>query len=297
MNARVVAAFAAIYLFWGGTFLAIRYAVADIPPLLMMAVRCGAGAAILVLALVAKGEWKRPSAAQWKTTAIAGTLLFLGCHALLAFAEQRVTSGQAALYMTGIPLWLVALDAIKRRERPPTRVIAGMLLGVAGVAVLADLSNALSGAPIDRILLIVSTFFWAAGSIHARDGARPDSAAQAAAMQLAGGAAAVLLVSIAIGELDGWDPSRVTVRGFVALLFLVVCGTVLAFGAYTWLLRVTTSAAVGSYAFVNPIVALLIAWSVGDEPASARTLIAAGLVLTAILLTRPRATLPAARTP
>ncbi|HVR37657.1 MAG TPA: EamA family transporter [Thermoanaerobaculia bacterium] len=280
----LIAAFAAVYVFWGATFLAIRYAVVDIPPLLVIAARCLFGGAILFAWILWKRDFTRPTFAQIKTAAIAGTCLFLGCHAVLAYAEQRVTSGQAALYMTGIPLWLVALDAIRARRTPPARVIAGMLLGCAGVALLADLSNALSGTLFDRIALIASTFFWAAGSIYARDGARPPSSAQSAAMQLVLGGIVVFIVSIALGE----SPSPISVRAGVSLAFLIVCGTVFAFAAFTWLLRVTTPAAVGSYAFVNPIIALALAWSAGDEPMTWRTLVAGLLVISAIVLTRPR---------
>lgn len=288
MNARLIAAFVAVYLFWGATFLAIRYAVEDIPPLLMMALRCAGGAAILFGWLGWQSKLARSSAKEWITAAIAGGLLFLGCHSILAYAEQRVTSGQAALYFTGIPLWLVLLDGLRHRRAPCLRVILGLLLGVAGVAVLVDPSNALSGTLTDRILLILSAFSWAAGSIVGRDGPRPSSAFQAAAMQLACGSAALLLVSLAFGELGRFNPAAVSAKALLSLLFLIVCGTVLAFSAFTWLIRVTTPAAAGSYAFVNPIIALMLAWSVGDEPIAAPTLIAAALVITAIALTRPR---------
>ena len=284
---RLIAAFAAIYLFWGGTFLAIRYAVAEIPPLLMIAMRCAGGAAILFVWLAWRSKLARPTLAEWKTAAVAGTFLFLGCHAVLASAEQRVTSGQASLYSTGIPLWLVVIDALRRRLWPARRVMAGLVLGCAGVAVLAHSSNWLSGTLMDRAGLIMGAFFWAAGSIYARDGARPSSALQSAAMQLACGALVVFAASLAFGEPQHWTADHVSGRAIVSLLYLIVCGTVLAFGAYTWLLRVTTSAAVGSYAFVNPIVALLLAWGVGDEPMTVRTLVAAMLVITAVIFTRP----------
>jgi drug/metabolite transporter (DMT)-like permease len=163
-------------------------------------------------------------------------------------------------------------------------VLAGLLLGTLGVAFLAGGDGLWSGNPVDRLALIGSGLAWAVGSVIARDGARPTSAAQSTAMQLAAGGAAVLALSLASGELAGFGLHQVTQRGVLSLVFLVVAGTVLGFGAYTWLLRVTTPAAVGTYAFVNPVVALALAWAVGDEPFSARTVAAGLTVLGAVVL-------------
>ena len=280
------AAFAALYVFWGGTFLAIRYAVEEMPPLLMMATRCAAGAAILIAWLAWRRQLERPTRAQWATSAAAGAFLFLGCHGLLAWAEQRVSSGEAALYATAVPLWIVLLDAIHLRRPPTRRVLSGLALGMLGVAILTGGGSA-SGTAVDRVVLLVSALFWAAGSLIARDGARPASAAQSTTMQLAAGAAALLLASTLTGELSrGWSPADLTTRGVASLAFLVVCGTVLGFGAYTWLMRVTTPAAASSYAFVNPLIALLLAWAVGDGTITVRTTLAAALVIGSVLLTR-----------
>lgn len=283
-RARLIAAFAAIYVFWGGTFLAIRYAVAEVPPLLTIAIRCIAGAAILFAWLGWSRRLERSTAAEWRVAAAAGALLFVGCHGVLAWAEQRVSSGQAALFMTSIPIGLVLLDALRQRRAPSARVLAGMAIGTLGIGVLTYGTSASSGTLLDRVALILSGFSWAAGSLLARHGARPASAAQSTAMQLAAGGVAVLAASLAGGELAGWDPFQITPRAVVSLVFLVLCGTVLAFTAYTWLLRVTTPAAVGSDAFVNPVIALGLAWAVGDEVMSGRTLIAAALVVGAVVV-------------
>jgi drug/metabolite transporter (DMT)-like permease len=285
-RARLVAAFAALYVFWGGTFLAIRYAVDEIPPLLMMATRCAAGAAILFTWLAWRGQLERPDRAQWLTSVTAGAFLFVGCHGLLAWAEQRVTSGQAALYATSIPLWIVLLDALQARRTPAARALAGLALGTLGVAILTG-GGAASGTAVDRVVLIIAGLYWAAGSLVARDGARPKSAFQSTAMQLAAGAASLLIASALIGELSsGWSPAQLTARSVAALAFLVVCGTVLGFGAYTWLMRVAAPATVSTYAFVNPIVALALGWAVGDDVITWRTAVAAALVIGAVLLTR-----------
>lgn len=280
----VAAAFAAIYLFWGGTFLAIRYAVAEVPPLLTIATRCVGGALLLFAWLRWRGGLESPTRKQWLTSAVAGAFLFVGCHGVLAWAEQRVSSGQAALFLTSIPLWLVLLTSFRERRAPSRTVIAGLLLGTFGVALLARGNGAWSGTMLDRLALVGSGLSWAIGSVIARDGARPTSAGQSTAMQLAAGGVAVIGLSLITGELAGWSAAQVTARGAISLLFLVVAGTVLGFGAYTWLLRVTTPAAVGTYAFVNPVVALGLAWAVGDEPFAWRTIAAAVIVLAAVVL-------------
>ena len=284
-RARVAAAFATIYLMWGGTFLAIRYAVADIPPLMTMVLRCAAGATLLFAWLAWRGALARPSRGQWLTTGAAGVLLFLGCHGLLAWAEQRVTSGEAALFMTAIPLWLIALESLLGRRLPSSRVILALVLGIAGVGVLTW-GEGWSGGLVDRGALVVGAFFWAVGTVIVRRGGTPLPAAQSTAMQLGAGAAALLLASLAVGELQGWSPAEITPRALLSLAFLVVGGTVLGFGAYIWLLRVTSAAAASTYAFVNPVVALLLAWAVGDGVLSARTAVAAALVVGAVVFSR-----------
>jgi drug/metabolite transporter (DMT)-like permease len=237
-------AFAAIYLFWGATFLAIRYAVMEVPPLLTIAIRCIGGALILCAWLVWKGGLESTTRRQWLVSAIAGTFLFVGCHGVLAWAEQRVSSGQAALYLTSSSLWLVLLMAIRERRRPSGLVIAGLVLGVVGVAVLVSGKNT-SGTLLDRLVLIATGLSWAIGSLIAREGDRPTSAVQCTAMQLAAGGVAVFALSLLAGELSGWTVHQLTSRGAGALAFLVLAGTVLGFGAYTWLLQVTTPAVLG----------------------------------------------------
>ena len=284
-RAQLVGAFAAIYLMWGGTFLAIRYAVADVPPLLTMVLRCAGGAAVLFAWLAWRGTLQRPSRSQWLTAGVAGAFLFLGCHGLLAWAEQRVSSGEAALFMTAIPLWLIALESFLLRRPPSGRILFSLALGVAGVAVLTW-GEGWSGGITDRVGLIVSALFWAVGTLIVRRAGTPLPAAQSTAMQLGAGALVLLVASVAVGEPAGWSPADITPRASLSLVFLILGGTVLGFGAYTWLLRVTSAAAVSSYAFVNPVIALGLAWAVGDGELTARTGVAAVLVVGAVVFTR-----------
>ncbi|HEX6049766.1 MAG TPA: EamA family transporter [Gemmatimonadaceae bacterium] len=282
------AAFGAVYLFWGVTFLAIRYAVLDgVPPLIVISVRCLFGAAILYAWLAAHGNWEPTSLAQWRTAGVAGVFLFVGGHSAMAWAEQWVDSGETALLMTTIPLWLVVLTAGMQRRAPSRRVMAGLGLGMAGVAVLAFDAATWNGNTLPRVVLLVCALAWAAGSIVARDGARPASAVQSTTMQLAVGAVVVTLLALVTGDLGRWDPSALTPRAAWALAFLVIGGTVLGFAAYTWLLQVTTPAAVGTYAFVNPVVAVALAAAMGDMAITLGTAAAAVLVLSSVALTRP----------
>ncbi len=270
---------------WGGTFLAIRYAVADVPPLMTMVLRCAGGAAVLFAWLAWRGTLVRASRRQWLTAGVAGGFLFLGCHGLLAWAEQRVSSGEAALFMTAIPLWLIALESLLPRRPPSRRIVISLALGIAGVAVLTG-GDGWSGGVTDRVVLIVSALFWAVGTVIVRRAGTPLPAAQSTAMQLGAGALVLLAASVGGGRAGGWSPADITPRASLALAFLILGGTVLGFGAYTWLLRVTSAAAVSTYAFVNPVIALGLAWLVGDGELSPRTGVAAVLVVAAVVFTR-----------
>jgi drug/metabolite transporter (DMT)-like permease len=281
----LLAAFAAIYLFWGATFLAVRYAVLVVPPMLIIAIRCSGGALILWAWLAWRGELRRPTAAQWRTAAIAGLLLFLGSHVSIAWAEQRMSSGQAALYSSTIPLWMVLIDSVRLRTAPSARVLSGIGLGMVGVGVLAGGQAFNGGLLSDRLIISLGAVCWAAGSLVGRHGARPAVATQGTVMQLTTGAAWTFAASALHGDLAHFSPSQLTTEAVLALLFLIVCGTVLAFTAFTWLLQVTSPAAISSYAFVNPIVALSLGVLVGDDRLSGRVLLSAALVVVAVVLT------------
>jgi drug/metabolite transporter (DMT)-like permease len=280
----LVAAFAAIYLFWGATFLTIRWAVAEVPPMLTIALRCGAGGALLLLWLAFRGEWVRPSVRSWAIAGVAGTLLFLGCHSVMATVEQRVSSGETALLMTSIPLWMVLVESIRKRTAPPPLVVLGLLSGAAGVALLTGGAVLSGGSAGDRLALVLCALAWAVGSLVARDGERPASAVQATAMQLLAGALVVTVAGALSPERARWAAVHLTPRAAGSLVFLVVCGTALGMASYTSLMRVASPAAVGTYAFVNPVIALLLGRAVGDDQLGPRSLAAAALVVTGVVL-------------
>ena len=285
-TAALVAAFAAIYLIWGSTYLAIRYAIETLPPLLMMGIRhlC-AGAALYA--------WTRlrgtpaPKLREWLHPALIGALLFLGGHGSLAWAEQHVPSGIAALLVATLPMWIVVLARIKGTERKfGGRALSGLVWGFAGVAVLfgPDLLqhsgevNLLAGA------VLFGTFIWAAGTIYMRSVKMPDSPVISSAMQMLAGGAALMIAATLTRETSNFHLSAVSGRSWLALAYLAVFGSIIAFTAYSWLHTVATPSHVATYAYVNPLVAVLLGWALAAEPMGFYTVIAMVVILAGVAL-------------
>jgi drug/metabolite transporter (DMT)-like permease len=285
-------AFAATYLLWGSTFLALRYAVSAIPPLLTIAFRCAGGAAVLAGWLAFRGELRWPNRHELITGLMSGGLLFLVCHGALAWAEQRVPSGQAAVYMATIPLWMVVLSSLWQRRWPNGLVLTGLTLGLVGTVLLSGGAGAGATGATDAVVLVMAALAWAGGSLIGRHHGASTPAALSTVYQLVAGALLLITVSTLIGEPAQWNVANVTPRAVGGLLFLILAGTVIGMAAYNWLLRVTTPAMAGSYAFVNPVVAVLLAWVVGDGVITARTLAATGCVVAAVMLCRLGANRP-----
>jgi drug/metabolite transporter (DMT)-like permease len=282
-RAQILAAFLVIYVVWGSNFLAIRYAVETIPPFLLMGVRSLlAGLCLYAWARLWSGA--RESSAHWRAAAGVGVLLFLGCHGLLAWAQGRVPSGVAALGMATLPLWMTLLDwRWAGAARPGGAVWLGLALGLGGLAVLVG-PGGWSGAVdvLGMLVIQVSAFSWALGSIKARRSHLPASVVLSTGMQLMAGGTALLAVALAAGEVAGFDPRVVSARSVAGFAYMVIGASILAFTAYVWLLRVSTPARVASYGFVNPLVAVLLGAAVGGEPLTARTAVAAVLILAAV---------------
>lgn len=289
----VLAAFGAIYFIWGSTFLAIRYAVEALPPLALMGLRSvAAGLLLLGGARLASGAgaFAWPTRAQWGHAAVAGVFLFGGSHGVLATAERHVPSGVAALAMATIPLWLVLLDALRPGgARPSGRVLLGMLVGVAGVGLLAG-DGAASASVGGLLLLVGSALSWAVGSLYARHAPRAASAPVHTGAQLLAGGVVLLAGSAAFGEHGLRAVAVAPPRALAAFAFLIVLGSVVTFTAYTWLLRVSTPARVGTYAFVNPVVAVLLGWAIAGEALTGRLLAALVVVLAGVglVITAPK---------
>jgi drug/metabolite transporter (DMT)-like permease len=280
-----MAAFAAIYVVWGSTFLAIRYAVETIPPFAMMAGRCLVGGAILLaLGLVRERHLPWPTRAEWGGALVIGTLLFVGCHGVLAYAEERVPSGIAALCLATIPLFVPLLGWALPGGRPPSRRrVAAFVVGFAGVVLLVASQGTGGGLhATDALLLVGSALSWAAGTVATRVVPVPRSPVLGAAMPLLAGGVVLVVVAAGSGELSSLHLAGVTGRSIGGLAYLVVFGTVVTFSAYVWLLRVVAPARVATYAFVNPAVAVVLGWAVAGESLTAGALIASAVIVAAV---------------
>lgn len=270
-------ALGAVYLVWGSTYLAMRIAVESLPPMLMGAVRFSlAGAILLAIARATGAPW--PSRRQWLAALPIGALLFVGGNGLVAMAEVSVSSGIAALVCATMPLWMAVFSTIAG-ERPTGREWLGVGLGVAGVVVLVSGAE-LSASPAAAAILCASPAAWALGSLLSKRLPTAPGLGAAASHQLGGGLA-LLVTGLVRGE--RW-PTAPTTNSILALIYLIVLGSLVAFTAYAWLLRNARPAVATSYAFVNPVLAVLLGVMLAGEQLTGATLVAAPLVVAAIVL-------------
>jgi len=286
----LVAGFAAIYLIWGSTYLAIRYAVETFPPLLMMGVRHLCAGATLYGWTRLRGT-PAPTLREWLHPALIGGLLFLGGHGSLAWAEQHVPSGIAALLVATLPMWIVVLARLKGTEKKLTgRALGGLLLGFVGVAVLFGPDVWGHSGEVKLLgagAVLGGTFIWAAGTIYMRSVKMPDSPVMSSAMQMLAGGATLMMAATLAGETKGFHLSAVSGRSWLALAYLAVFGSIVAFTAYSWLHTVASPSRVSTYAYVNPVVAVLLGWMVAREPIGVFTMLAMLIILAGVALVNP----------
>ena len=284
---KLVMAFAAVYVIWGSTYLAIRYAIESLPPLLFAGTRFMVAGAMLYGYARVRGA-ARPQLANWRTALIIGGLLLLGGNGAVVLAERTVPSGLTALLIATEPLMVVLLDwARPGGLRPTGRVAMGLLLGIVGMFILIGPSG-LSGASevnlFGAALVILATISWAAGSLYAARMRLQLSPVLFAGMQMLAGGALLAIVGLARGELNNFAFAAVSLRSLVSLGYLIVFGSLVAFTSYSWLLRVTPPSLAATYAYVNPIVAVLLGWAFAGETISLRTMIAAAVIVAAVVL-------------
>jgi drug/metabolite transporter (DMT)-like permease len=287
-------AFAAVYILWGSTYLGIRIAIESFPPLAMAGVRHMLVGLILYPIL----RWKtgiRPTAANWRTACVTGVLLLCVSNGGLSWAELRVPSGIAALLVATVSLWLVIVDWLRPGgTRPAPRVFVGLLMGFAGLALLVGPSS-LGGARRTDLLgtavLLTASFVWACASLYSKHRAMPASPLLVVAMQSLAGGVALCIAGLVSGEFRALHFAAISSRSWLALLYLIVFGSGMGFTAYLYILKKSTAAKVATYGFVNPVVALFLGWSLAAEAITTRTVIAAAVILTAVILviTAPRA--------
>jgi len=285
-RAKIVAAFGAIYVLWGATFLAIRIAIQTIPPFWMAGTRFLLAGSILYAVMKKRGA-PPPNGRHWLSAAIVGALMLVGGNGSVVWAEQRVSSGLAATLLATIPLWMVLLDSLRRGGRKLTvRVASGLGIGLAGVGILAGPAQLWGSSRVDLLgagVLIFSAFCWASGSLYSRSADLPPSPFMAAAMEMLVGGAMLIVLGILVegGHLSWRTVSAPSVAG---LVYLVAFGSLVGFTAYIWLLGVVSVSRVATYAYVNPVVAVILGCAIADEPISARGLLATGTIVAAVAL-------------
>jgi drug/metabolite transporter (DMT)-like permease len=285
--ALMIAAFAAVYVIWGSTYLAIRFAIESIPPLFMASVRFLVAGGVLHAWSVLRGR-DRPTWKHWRGAAIAGSLMLGAGNGAVVIAEQWVPSGVTAVLVACVPLWMVVFDAaFFSKMRPSARALGGLLVGFAGVAFLAGTpgvgGEGLQGI-VGVVLLLGGGASWAAGSLYLRQLAAPRDALLWVSMQMLMGGAALGLVSFLVGEFADVHVGEMTVRSLSSLAYLIVFGAIIAYSAYVWLLRATTPARVGTYAYVNPVIALFLGWALADEPISLPSVVAVMVILGSVVV-------------
>jgi len=284
---RVATAFAAVYLLWGSTYLAIRFAIESLPPFWMAATRFLVAGAILYAWARWRGE-PAPLRLHWRSALIVGGLLLLGGNGGVVWAEQRVPSGLAALLVGTVPLWMVMLDGAGRGwKRPPVQVLAGVAIGLLGVALLVGPGRFAGGHRVDPVgaaVLIVASLSWTAGSLYSRRAPLPSSPLLGTAMEMLGGGACLAIAGLVAGEWQRLDLAAASPRSLLAVGYLVVFGSLVGFTAYVWLLKVSTPPLVATYAYVNPVVAVFLGWAFAGEPVTGRTLVAAAVIVGAVML-------------
>jgi drug/metabolite transporter (DMT)-like permease len=283
----VLLAFAAVYVVWGSTYLAIRIGIESFPPLILAGLRHITVGLLLYPVL----RWKtkiRPTATNWRTAVITGTLLLFVGNGGVSWAEQVVPSGITALLVATVSLWLVIVDWLRPGGvKPVPRVVVGLLMGFAGLALLvgpAHLGGSERVDPRGAAILVIASLAWACGSLYSKHGGMPSSAMLGVAMQSFAGGVILLVTGLLAGEFHALHLAAVSLRSWLALAYLIAFGSGIGFSAYIYILHKSTAARVATYAFVNPVVALFLGWLIAGESITLRTVIAAAVILTAVIL-------------
>jgi drug/metabolite transporter (DMT)-like permease len=291
---QILVAFFIIYFVWGSTFLAIRVGVREVPPFLLAAMRFLAAGVILYAWMRLRGT-AAPTRREWGSACLMGTLIFLIDYGCLFWAEQRVPSGIAAVVLATIPVFIALFEIIFLRTQQLTlRLSAALLIGIGGVVVLVNHSVSLGEAPVDRlgaIVIVVAAVCWSGATILSRKLTLPLSKPMSSAAQMSAGGLQLLLLAALSGEFKGFHFQAVSRGAWFALLYLIVAGSIIGFTAYMWLLHYESPTKVGTYAYVNPVVAVAVGYFFGREAVGPRTLLGTLLILVSVITiaTTPRA--------
>jgi drug/metabolite transporter (DMT)-like permease len=284
---KTLLAFATIYFVWGSTFLAIRIGVQEVPPLLLAAMRFFVAGLVLYVWMIARGE-RSPTARQWLSASLLAFFIFVVDYGSLFWAEQRVPSGIAAVMLATIPAFMALSEIIfLRTQKVTVRLALALAIGIAGVAVLMSRSLNLGGAPIDRagaVALIIASMSWSISSVLTRKVALPPSKVMSSGAQMLAGGVFLTLAAAALGEFHNFHPLTVSRGAWFSLLYLIVAGSIIGFTAYTWLIHHESPTKVGTYAYVNPVVAVLVGYFLGGEALGPRTILGTMFVLISVVV-------------
>lgn len=283
----LILAFLSVYLFWGGTYLGMKIALSSFPPFLMAAIRhTTAGLIMLSIALVKKEA--RPSTLQIRNAAIVGLLLLVGGNGLVAWSEQRLPSAVASLIITSVPFWVMALNWVGGDKQKPSRIETfSLMLGFLGILLMVfqgqvESSKALDGLGI--IALLVASFMWSLGSLYSRHSVMPKSSVFSTSTQMLAGGLSLFILSTSLGEPAQFEITKVLPSAWFAMLYLIVFGSVIAYTSYIWLMKNVAPTLASTYAFINPVVAVFLGWTLAGEHLSTQTLVAAVVIIMAVVI-------------
>ncbi|MBL8063177.1 MAG: EamA family transporter [Anaerolineales bacterium] len=287
MKTKIWIALIALYIVWGSTYLGIKVAIETIPPFFHGAIRFLISGLILIAWQKGAGQ-AMPTRKQWISTAIIGNFLLLGGNGLVSWAEQFIPSGIAALIIASVPMVLVLAEAIRPGGVKPTwQAITGLAIGFVGIFILvgpAEFSGSESKLnPFGVAALLSATVLWAAGSTYSKTADLPKSSLMTTGAEMLMGSIGLLVVSVVTGELNGWNPAEVSTRSLVGLVYLITIGSIIGFGSYIWLLQNAPISLVATYAYVNPIVAVILGYFFANEVLEPRIWLATVIIIGAVM--------------
>lgn len=280
-----------VYLVWSSTYLAIRFAVENIPPFYMAAARfLIAGSLLFAWRMIRRDDL--PGKPEWRSAAIIGLFLLVGGNGGVVWAEQRIPSGIAALIVGSAPLFMVVLEAvISREKRPRFLELVGVLIGFVGITVLVNPFSSTGEGRHDlaaTLVILMSAFFWAVGSVYSRRARLPGSPLLGTSMEMLAGGLGLFILGTLFGEYRGLHLSAFPARSLWSLLYLIIFGSLVGFATYTWLLRVAPISLVSTYAYVNPILAIVLGNILAREPINGRVFSSALIILGSVALITTR---------
>jgi len=282
-SVQIWAALGAVWVIWGSTYLAIRFVVETMPPLLSASIRWMIGGSVLYLIAIRRGDRSdRPTLRQWRSAAIVGTALCLGGNGLVAIAEQRVESGTAALLVATVPLWVAVFEWGRHRARLSPPVLAGLVIGFAGTAVLVKPGGDGAVDAGGASLVLLAAALWAAGSLYSRHAELPSRPLVAAGMEMICGSVACAIAGIAGGEIGRFDVAAISQSSAFALLYLAAFGSIIGFTSYVWTFRNVPTSLATTYAYVNPLIAVILGNLLASERFTSTMLIGGGIIVVAV---------------